>query len=147
MTASASHASEISEINPSFPLDTLKHETRVRPRVHRKSKERLRLGLYLCLLFADVVAIVGGVSLGNLVRFSEPAAQAGLALIAVLLPLYIIIAFSTRSYAIDVLQDVQLSVVRGLRAFLLAIAALLRSEEHTSELQSRENLVCRLLLE
>lgn len=125
MTASASHASEISEINPSFPLDTLKHDTRVRPRVHRKSKERLRLGLYLCLLFADVVAIVGGVSLGNLVRFSEPAAQAGLALIAVLLPLYIIIAFSTRSYAIDVLQDVQLSVVRGLRAFLLAIAALL----------------------
>src|SRR5690606_41836162 len=27
------------------------------------------------------------------------------------------------------------------------IAAALRSEEHTSELQSRENLVCRLLLE
>src|SRR5690606_40086986 len=26
-------------------------------------------------------------------------------------------------------------------------ASLLRSEEHTSELQSRENLVCRLLLE
>src|SRR5690606_42017923 len=28
-----------------------------------------------------------------------------------------------------------------------ATAFLLRSEEHTSELQSRENLVCRLLLE
>jgi len=28
-----------------------------------------------------------------------------------------------------------------------ATLALLRSEEHTSELQSRENLVCRLLLE
>src|SRR5207302_8530060 len=28
-----------------------------------------------------------------------------------------------------------------------AIARLARSEEHTSELQSRENLVCRLLLE
>src|SRR5690606_41801548 len=27
------------------------------------------------------------------------------------------------------------------------IAGLVRSEEHTSELQSRENLVCRLLLE
>src|SRR5690606_41636319 len=27
------------------------------------------------------------------------------------------------------------------------IPALMRSEEHTSELQSRENLVCRLLLE
>src|SRR5690606_40402517 len=36
-------------------------------------------------------------------------------------------------------------------AFLLASTGLLdgrkRSEEHTSELQSRENLVCRLLLE
>src|SRR5690606_5226130 len=30
---------------------------------------------------------------------------------------------------------------------LLAILYLARSEEHTSELQSRENLVCRLLLE
>src|SRR5690606_40042988 len=29
----------------------------------------------------------------------------------------------------------------------LRVAAPLRSEEHTSELQSRENLVCRLLLE
>src|SRR5690606_41861935 len=29
----------------------------------------------------------------------------------------------------------------------LAAAMALRSEEHTSELQSRENLVCRLLLE
>src|SRR5690606_40949524 len=30
---------------------------------------------------------------------------------------------------------------------LPAVILLLRSEEHTSELQSRENLVCRLLLE
>src|SRR5690606_39384029 len=30
---------------------------------------------------------------------------------------------------------------------LVALIALSRSEEHTSELQSRENLVCRLLLE
>src|SRR5690606_42070079 len=30
------------------------------------------------------------------------------------------------------------------RALKLAIALVLRSEEHTSELQSRENLVCRL---
>src|SRR5690606_41465146 len=32
-------------------------------------------------------------------------------------------------------------------ALLLYVLTLLRSEEHTSELQSRENLVCRLLLE
>src|SRR5207302_8518430 len=33
----------------------------------------------------------------------------------------------------------------GVAIFLLALGT--RSEEHTSELQSRENLVCRLLLE
>src|SRR5690606_41267919 len=31
--------------------------------------------------------------------------------------------------------------------YLLDLPSALRSEEHTSELQSRENLVCRLLLE
>src|SRR5690606_39786685 len=38
---------------------------------------------------------------------------------------------------------------RGLRAFARGTACHrpARSEEHTSELQSRENLVCRLLLE
>src|SRR5690606_41849450 len=34
-----------------------------------------------------------------------------------------------------------------LAKFEAAVRAHLRSEEHTSELQSRENLVCRLLLE
>src|SRR5436309_9812764 len=39
-------------------------------------------------------------------------------------------------------------VVGGVLSLLGALAyAELRSEEHTSELQSRENLVCRLLLE
>src|SRR6266511_3094243 len=37
--------------------------------------------------------------------------------------------------------------VQGLHAGLRVLHGLLRSEEHTSELQSRENLVCRLLLE
>src|SRR5690606_40385125 len=35
----------------------------------------------------------------------------------------------------------------GLITYIRVAAKLLRSEEHTSELQSRENLVCRLLLE
>src|SRR5690606_42158592 len=36
---------------------------------------------------------------------------------------------------------------RDLTDFRPDVKAVLRSEEHTSELQSRENLVCRLLLE
>src|SRR5690606_41511887 len=35
----------------------------------------------------------------------------------------------------------------GLESRVYNIPAVVRSEEHTSELQSRENLVCRLLLE
>src|SRR5436309_7401242 len=35
----------------------------------------------------------------------------------------------------------------GSRLLTRSAASTLRSEEHTSELQSRENLVCRLLLE
>src|SRR3989449_3733113 len=43
--------------------------------------------------------------------------------------------------ALDVLQDPVPS------RFVLAVPLLARSEEHTSELQSRLHLVCRLLLE
>src|SRR5690606_40402884 len=42
---------------------------------------------------------------------------------------------------IDMLQNIEIN--RFTRIFLV----LTRSEEHTSELQSRDNLVCRLLLE
>src|SRR5690606_37390886 len=41
-------------------------------------------------------------------------------------------------------QQAQQFVERG---FALGLGGAMRSEEHTSELQSRENLVCRLLLE
>src|SRR5690606_1081127 len=47
------------------------------------------------------------------------------------------IEFATNAYALYVMQP-------GKEAFR---AKYVRSEEHTSELQSRENLVCRLLLE
>src|SRR5439155_18922881 len=41
----------------------------------------------------------------------------------------------------------RMSWPRGRMRYNLAIVAELRSEEHTSELQSRGHLVCRLLLE
>src|SRR5690606_28277978 len=45
--------------------------------------------------------------------------------------------------------EIQKAIVAGIGTAMGAIMILLmvRSEEHTSELQSRENLVCRLLLE
>src|SRR5690606_41884554 len=47
-------------------------------------------------------------------------------------------------------RDISQHILHGFGALLMSFADGefdLRSEEHTSELQSRENLVCRLLLE
>src|SRR5260370_38101826 len=50
---------------------------------------------------------------------------------------------------LDVMLPVKsgLTVCRAVRASGSAVPILMRSEEHTSELQSHLNLVCRLLLE
>src|SRR3712207_8685523 len=45
------------------------------------------------------------------------------------------------------LKNAEIQVVRATVDLLNSEAALSRSEEHTSELQSRQYLVCRLLLE
>src|SRR5690606_41934241 len=47
----------------------------------------------------------------------------------------------------DLLIALGVRLTSPVLAFLLGLSNALRSEEHTSELQSRENLVCRLLLE
>src|SRR5690606_10845644 len=60
---------------------------------------------------------------------------------------------NAKTYAL-VFMDIQMPVMDGLTAaeiirghFSYQQLPIIRSEEHTSELQSRENLVCRLLLE
>src|SRR5690606_41422124 len=69
-----------------------------------------------------------------------------------------VVLFIAQVYGVDlsVAQQLMLLLLSVLSAVAVAgipggslplIAGLLRSEEHTSELQSRENLVCRLLLE
>src|SRR5690606_40248592 len=64
-------------------------------------------------------------------------------------------AVSKRLAALEAQLDVRLfdrlgreiGLTEAGRALLPRAYQILRSEEHTSELQSRENLVCRLLLE
>src|SRR2546430_6308350 len=61
----------------------------------------------------------------------------------------------TTLFRSDVLQDTFLEVVRSIKQYRgeghlwgwIRQIATSRSEEHTSELQSQSNLVCRLLLE
>src|SRR5690606_39335879 len=50
---------------------------------------------------------------------------------------------ATYQFANKVIRDLNLNVI----TYIPKQTAAYRSEEHTSELQSRENLVCRLLLE
>src|SRR5258705_4829683 len=60
-------------------------------------------------------------------------------------------ALTTPSVATAFRNSIEVSlvtaIVGGIFGFLLAVAVILRSEEHTSELQSLRHLVCRLLLE
>src|SRR5258707_11205623 len=55
-----------------------------------------------------------------------------------------------RSGSSDRVSEVDLSIPKDLRVVMTGLersTSLTRSEEHTSELQSRQYLVCRLLLE
>src|SRR5688572_32754765 len=52
-----------------------------------------------------------------------------------------------RALRVDVERPLRLITVHFARDLRLAERSFVRSEEHTSELQSQSNLVCRLLLE
>src|SRR5690606_40908305 len=54
---------------------------------------------------------------------------------------------ATREKVLEAIAQLGYRRNSAARALVTARTATVRSEEHTSELQSRENLVCRLLLE
>src|SRR3712207_8845468 len=56
------------------------------------------------------------------------------------------VVVAARRAGVEVVGDAQRAEVLGDQP-VVAVGELLRSEEHTSELQSRQYLVCRLLLE
>jgi len=93
--------------------------------VVRDSKERTRILLYICLLLLDLAAISIGFMIGNLSRFIDATDPTGLNYILMLSPLYVLLAFTSRAYSIDALQNVQVSVTRSLRVFALSVGSLL----------------------
>src|SRR5436309_10866677 len=75
---------------------------------------------------------------------------AGVALlpaVELLLPQHRHLAELLRPIFIMAILALGLNILTGFTGILNLGVAAIRSEEHTSELQSRENLVCRLLLE
>src|SRR6266508_6771734 len=63
---------------------------------------------------------------------------------AIFAPLILVVVFLTSAKDTSVAAKVYTSVM--LLAFFIPFSYLVRSEEHTSELQSRGHIVCRLLL-
>src|SRR5690606_41206232 len=99
------------------------------------------------LIMVLMVIAIGVSSILTMPRAEDPEMQAPNFPVVVVYPgtspkdmeQLVVKPIESRLYDLDNIQRIRTTIVNGL--------AVLRSEEHTSELQSRENLVCRLLLE
>ena len=89
------------------------------------SKHNVRVQLYAVLLVVDCACIAAGFSLGNLIRFGDPLAAAGLNMAVVLIPLFFAFAFNSGAYSIDVLRKPRVGVFRASTSFLVALAVVL----------------------
>ncbi len=89
------------------------------------SKQNLRVRLYAALLLLDCACIAFGFLLGNLFRFGDVLAAAGVNMIVVLLPLFVAFAFNSGAYCIDVLRKPRVGVFRSSTAFLIAVGVVL----------------------
>ena len=87
------------------------------------SKEPLRLRLYLAMVIVDALAMVGGFGVGNCIRFGVALAPQGINMCLVLLPVYLGVAFNSRSYSMDVLINSRRGILRALMSLLFAVAA------------------------
>src|SRR5690606_40927179 len=113
------------------------------------------------LAVAAALLMIGGefdLSIGSMVAFAGLIFAAALVVWQVPLGIAIIVTLLFAGFVGMV--NAQIVIRTGLPSFIVTLAFLFilrglslvglticRSEEHTSELQSRENLVCRLLLE
>src|SRR5690606_26843167 len=93
-------------------------------------------------LYASLLPLLGYALFGTSMSMSVgPVAVTALMTAALLAPLATV--GSEQYYQLAI----WLALMSGVLLFVLGLLRMGRSEEHTSELQSRENLVCRLLLE
>src|SRR2546430_11289208 len=110
-----------------------------------------RAGVWRTLYFQVLVAIAAGVLLGilwpHLAQSLKPLGDGFIKLIRLLIAPIIFCTVVTGIAGMAKLRDVGKAGGLALVYFELVTTLALRSEEHTSELQSQSNLVCRLLLE
>jgi exopolysaccharide biosynthesis polyprenyl glycosylphosphotransferase len=95
------------------------------PLLVRNSRETLRLSLYVGLVVLDLLSIAASFMLANGIRFGNPLHGQGFDMLAVLLPLYLVVAMYAGAYSLEVLQQPRLGMSKSLQAFLVATAAVL----------------------
>jgi lipopolysaccharide/colanic/teichoic acid biosynthesis glycosyltransferase len=88
----------------------------------RASKAGLRLRMYASLILADALALALAFMSVSLARFGNLLHPTSLNVLVILLPMYLVIAFNSRAYAIDVLMTPKIGVHRSLRSFSFAVA-------------------------
>jgi exopolysaccharide biosynthesis polyprenyl glycosylphosphotransferase len=89
------------------------------------SKQALRLRLYAALVAADICCLIAAFLLANLARFGNPFQSAGLSLLAVILPVFLIAGFNVGAYGIEVLQKPRLGTLRSVLALSCAVCLVL----------------------
>jgi len=86
-------------------------------------RRRMRRYVRLLALLIDVLAITGALMAASLIRFGHPVPQQGLNMIAVVLPIYLIIAANNRAYSIEEIARARGGGGKVILAFLVAISA------------------------
>jgi len=107
--------------------DIVRHGTDARTALigRRRSKERLRFQLYCALFALDAAALMLGFLAIDAVRGFSLASASGTRTLALLLPIYLIVAINNRAYTLNALTRPGLGIRRALKALAIALAAVL----------------------
>ena len=89
------------------------------------SYENIRVRAYTSLLLIDVACLIVGFLAANFVRFGQLLATPGLSYLAAFVPVYAVIAFSQRAYALEILRRPRTGIFRSLKALAVTAGALL----------------------
>ena len=98
-----------------------------RPRAAQEPlrKEHVRLGIYLSLMVADVACILLALTTAAALRLGYPFDPQVGNMLAVMIPLYLVIAMNGGAYTTDVLTDGRRSASRAAMAALVSMTAVL----------------------
>ena len=91
----------------------------------RPPSATLRVRTFAYLVILDLMALVISFAIGALVRGSVASDAGALAVLASVLPLYLIVALNGQAYSSRVLFDVFQAIARSLRALFIALAVVI----------------------